>query len=466
MMYAKIRFLPIYNMSIGNQTNQMSSTSDSLKSADVSEFFEGSPIPTFAIDVNHIITHWNRACELLSGLTAAEMVGTRDHWRLLYSHERPLLVDLIVSGTIEQRLDALYRDKPRRSSTVEGTYQIEDFFPNLGEAGRWLSFSASALRDSDRQIVGAIEVLQDITQQKSAELALKAAHDDLERQVEERTAELKKTNDSLSDVNKKLNSGFLTTIKIFSNLIEMRAGHLAGHSRRVAELARSIAARMNVSYLDTQEIFVAGLLHNIGKIGFSDELLATSLNQMSGDTLGVYQKFTVLSEQLLMPLQDMASIAHLIRWQQERFDGAGYPDRLVGENIPLGARILAIASDYENLQNGTLLQRHLRDDQAFQMILRGEGKRYDPAVVRAFQEVIIGVVNPTAEAHIELFTSQLKPGMIIARDLIGQDNFLLLSADHVLDERLINKIINFEAGWGVRMTIWVKVPAKESVAVV
>lgn len=56
--------------------------------------------------------------------------------------------------------------------------------------------------------------------------------------------------------------------------------------------------------------------------------------------------------------------------------------------------------------------------------------------------------------------------MIIARDLIGQDNFLLLSADHVLDERLINKIINFEAGWGVRMTIWVKVPAKESVAVV
>ena len=54
--------------------------------------------------------------------------------------------------------------------------------------------------------------------------------------------------------------------------------------------------------------------------------------------------------------------------------------------------------------------------------LRGEGKRYDPAVLRAFQEVITGVVNPTAEAHIEVFTSQLKPGMIIAHDLIGQDS--------------------------------------------
>ncbi|WP_162845915.1 HD domain-containing phosphohydrolase [Herminiimonas fonticola] len=434
--------------------------------ADVSEFFEGSPVPTFAIDNDHVITHWNRACELISGLTAAEMVGTRNHWRFLYTHERPLLVDLIVAGTIEQSVNVLYANKPRRSDLIKGTYQIEDFFPRLGEAGRWLSFSASALRNSEGQTVGAIEVLQDITQQKSAEIALQAAHDDLEQQVEERTTELNKTNDSLKDVNRKLNTSFLTTIKIFSNLIEMRAGHMAGHSRRVAELARRIAVRMDVDFHTTQEIFVAGLLHNIGKIGFSDELLATSLNQMNGDTLGVYQRFTVRGEQLLMPLQDMATIAHIIRWQQERFDGAGYPDRLAGENIPIGARILAIASDYENLQNGTLLQRHLRDDQAFNMVLRGEGKRYDPAVVLAFQAVITGVISPTAEAHVELFTSQLKPGMVIARDLIGQDNFLLLSTDHVLDERLINKIISFESAWGVRMTIWVKVPNKEEVVAV
>ncbi len=432
--------------------------------ADVSEFFEGSPVPMFAIDNEHVVTHWNRACELISGLTAAEMVGTRDHWRFLYSHERPLLVDLIVSGTIEQNVNVLYRDKPRRSSVITGTYQIEDFFPHLGEAGRWLSFSAAALRNPEGRIVGAIEVLQDITQQKFAELALQRAHDDLERQVEERTVELKKTNDSLSDANKKLNTSFLTTIKIFSNLIEMRASHLAGHSRRVADLARSIAVRMNVDFNDTQEIFVAGLLHNIGKIGFSDELLATPLNQMSGDTLGIYQKFTIHGEQLLMPLPDMASIAHIIRWQQERFDGAGYPDRIAGDSIPIGARIIAIVSDYENLKNGTLLQRHLRDDQAFQMVLRGEGKRYDPAVVLAFQEVISGVISPTEEAQVELFTSQLKPGMVIARDLIGQDNFLLLSADHVLDERLINKIIAFESDWGVRITLWVKVPKTSEAA--
>jgi hypothetical protein len=187
---------------------------------------------------------------------------------------------------------------------------------------------------------------------------------------------------------------------------------------------------------------------------------------MSVEALTIYQKFPVHGEQLLMPLEDMASIAHLIRSQQERFDGGGYPDRLSGKNIPAGAQILAIVSDYENLQNGTLLQRNLRADEAFNLVMRGEGKRYDKAVVTAFREVINGITNPNDESHIELFTSQLKPGMVIARDLIGQDNFLLLSADHVLSERLIDKIITFERSWGVRMKIWVTIPAEENVTAI
>jgi PAS domain S-box-containing protein len=427
---------------------------------DISEYFEGSPVPTFAIGSDHVVTHWNRACELISGLSAADMVGTRDHWRLLYDHERPLLADLIVSGTIEENLNVLYRDKPRRSSTIKGTYRIEDFFPRLGESGRWLSFSAAALRNHAGEIVGAIEVLQDITQQKTAEQALQKAHDDLERKVRERTTALRDANDHLTDLNERLKSSFLVSIKIFSNLIEMRAAHLAGHSRRVADLARRIAGRIGVDFGGTQEIFLAALLHNIGKIGFSDELLATPLNLMSGEALAAYRKFTVRGEQLLTPLQDMAGIARLIRSHQERYDGSGFPDQLKGAEIPLGARILAVASDYENLQNGTLQQKHLRNEDAFHMVLRGVGKRYDPAVLDAFQQVVTGI-NPATEIHadVSLLAADLKPGMVIARDLISKDNFLLLSADHVLDQRLIEKIMAFERSAGVHMTVWVKTPA-------
>jgi response regulator RpfG family c-di-GMP phosphodiesterase len=300
--------------------------------------------------------------------------------------------------------------------------------------------------------------LEKLTQQQNESLV--ALNASLEAKVEERTAALKQANSALTGLNQKLKTSFLTSIKIFSNLIEMRAVHLAGHSRRVADLARRIATRLNLTPAETQEIFIAGLLHNIGKIGFSDELLAMPVNMMNGDTLGVYRKFTVRGEQLLMPLEDLAATARIIRSHQERFDGGGFPDRLSGFNIPMGARILALASDYENLQNGTLLQRHLRGDEALNMILRGDGKRYDPAVLAAFQEALTGVINtPTdAQPEIAIFTSELKPGMVIARDLIAKDGHLLLSTDHVLDDRLIHQIIGFESIGGLKMTIWVRPP--------
>ncbi|HTH45015.1 MAG TPA: HD domain-containing phosphohydrolase, partial [Oxalicibacterium sp.] len=131
-------------------------------------------------------------------------------------------------------------------------------------------------------------------------------------------------------------------------------------------------------------------------------------------------------------------------------------DQLKGAEIPIGARILALASDYENLRNGTLLQKHLSEEEAFHTVLRGIDKRYDPAVLDAFQEVLTGV-NPHTETQPEsaLASGDLQPGMVLSRDLIAKD-FLLLSADHVLDRRLVDKIIAFERVAGIHMTIWVK----------
>jgi PAS domain S-box-containing protein len=179
-----------------NDPHSVSTDSNSMAPA-VSEFFDGSPVPTFAIDSNHLITHWNRACEVISGLKASDMVGTSNHWRLLYPKERPLLLDLIVSGTVEERIATYYRDKSQRSAVIEGTYQIVDFFPHLGESGRWLSFSAAPLHNPAGDIVGAIEVLQDITSQKMAEIELQEAHTGLEQLVAKRTEQLALANGRL-----------------------------------------------------------------------------------------------------------------------------------------------------------------------------------------------------------------------------------------------------------------------------
>ncbi|MGZ5790151.1 MAG: HD domain-containing phosphohydrolase [Burkholderiaceae bacterium] len=294
---------------------------------------------------------------------------------------------------------------------------------------------------------------------------LKVLNASLEFKVQERTIELKNALDSLVSTNEKLRTSFLTSIKVFSSLIEMRGGALAGHSRRVADVARRIAVEMGMDERETQEIFVAGLLHNIGKIGFSDELLAMPVSLMKGENLGSYRKYPARGEQLLISLENLRGAASVIRSHQERFDGSGFPDGLSGLNIPCGARILALASDYENLQRGVLVQRSLRPDEAKTMILQNPGNRYDPMVVAAFKKMMGGSADdPPPEsatrAHravASLSPENLRPGMVVARDLFAPDGSLLLSANHTLSARLILQMQEYQVAMRVQLTVCVDV---------
>lgn len=135
----------------------------------LNQIVEGSAIPLFVIDRDHRVTHWNQACEQLTGVSAESMVGTNRHWTAYRKEERHLLADLVVDGTIEQRMDELYPGLYRKSAIVEGAYEVAEFFENLNGADRWLLFTAAPLRDAEGRPVGAIETLQDITQTKQIE---------------------------------------------------------------------------------------------------------------------------------------------------------------------------------------------------------------------------------------------------------------------------------------------------------
>jgi len=136
---------------------------------------QGNSIPTFIIDTDHIITHWNTACEKLTGFSAAEMVGTKKQWMICYDKERPVLADFIVDGAPGEVIDRYYRRKQYKSILVEGAYESEQFFPNFGEKGKWLFFTAAPLGDANENITGAIETLQDITDRKETEAQLRQA---------------------------------------------------------------------------------------------------------------------------------------------------------------------------------------------------------------------------------------------------------------------------------------------------
>ena len=136
---------------------------------------EGNSIPTFLIDTNHFITHWNKSCENLTGISAAEIIGTQKAWSAFYAKAKPIMADFIVDEATEKEIAGYYEGKYSKSILTEGAYEDENFFPDLGEKGKWLFLTAAPLRDQEGKIVGAIETFQDITERKSMEDQLRQA---------------------------------------------------------------------------------------------------------------------------------------------------------------------------------------------------------------------------------------------------------------------------------------------------
>jgi len=132
------------------------------------QIIESIPIPIFVIDNDHIVTHYNQAMENLSGVAADEMIGTLDAWKAFYSAARPTMADLILDRAPEEELVRYYQGKFRRSLVKAGAYEAEDFFPDLGDEGKWLFFTAAPLTDSEGNVFGALETLQDTTERRQA----------------------------------------------------------------------------------------------------------------------------------------------------------------------------------------------------------------------------------------------------------------------------------------------------------
>ena len=163
----------------------------------IAQILHESLTPTFVIDNNHIITHWNKACERLTGLPAGEMIGTDRQWRAFYRKQKPVLADLVVDKVPKDVAVRHFGNEVQIATHMEGVYEVEVLFPQLGSKKRWIFLSAAPLKDDKGKIIGAVETLQDITAPKQAEADLINAREELEKRVEQRTAELTVTNADL-----------------------------------------------------------------------------------------------------------------------------------------------------------------------------------------------------------------------------------------------------------------------------
>lgn len=285
--------------------------------------------------------------------------------------------------------------------------------------------------------------------------ALRDLNVNLDQKAQERTAEYQKLSDELRDK-------FIRAVRVFANMVELRGGILSGHSARVARMAVEIAKAMELPPVEVEEIELGSLLHDLGKLGFSDDLLAKPVAKLNYQEVRVHRTHPEMGYQAILAMLDVASVSKVIRHHHEMWNGTGYPDQLKGEDIPLNARIVAVANDYDSMISGTMGAIKYKPDQALKAIIKEKGKRYDPVVVEAFTAVINGGVAREFEKLIK--QTDARVGMKLTRDVVNTEGVVLVGEGQVLTERFVEKILDYQNPDQSPLKVWVYVEPKEHTA--
>jgi response regulator RpfG family c-di-GMP phosphodiesterase len=284
--------------------------------------------------------------------------------------------------------------------------------------------------------------------------SLQADNSRLNQQLESQRAETLQMQMMLEQAHRDIKMQYLGAVKSFSRLMELRSPLLVAHGLRVAELARLVAKEMHCGDDALQDIYVAGLLHDIGKLGLQDDTLFKPLVSLDGECRVALMKHPMKGQWAFQGLLEMTRVAAIIRHHHERYDGQGFPDGLADESIPLGARILAVAEDYDELQMGWLAAKEFDDQQAQIFLMGASGKRYDPAVI-AVLPAALEKLRAAEKAHEKIMRGEdLHEGLVLARDFVGPDGFMWLSKDHIVSRHFIDRVREGELQHGVSLKIY------------
>lgn len=303
--------------------------------------------------------------------------------------------------------------------------------------------------------------LTKLTQRQNEELA--ELNKQLEEKVNERTWALKYQNKLLKRVNTGLEKSFMETIRLLLSLVESSNPKLGSYMKAVSQLARRIAETAGLDKNMQDRVEMAGLVHDIGLLGMPDTLLEKDRHTMTNDEFEAYSHHPHIAALSLSSVEGLKEIGAIVGAHHENLDGSGFPNGIMGDDLSIGPRILAVAADYCTVLHLwpkavkrllSMAKRYIDSDVlstievgeenlvrkmvAEKLIVAGTGKRYDGTIIRHFLESIGS--DTTSQTIDQLAYNLLKQGMVLVEDLRLKDGRLLLTRGTTLDEGALQSI--------------------------
>jgi diguanylate cyclase (GGDEF)-like protein/putative nucleotidyltransferase with HDIG domain len=220
------------------------------------------------------------------------------------------------------------------------------------------------------------------------------AFEEIYRRLEQFTRSLREQGEAAQET---LPPVVVETVTSLAFAIDAKDHYTQGHSQKVSAYAVMIAQALGLCPADIEEIRLAGLLHDIGKVGIPEAILNKSgpLDAGEWETMKTH---TDLGARILEPLRPMIRIREMVRHHHEFYDGSGYPKRLEGEQIPHGARVIAVADAYDTITSERTYKKARTPEDAFAELERCAANQFDPEIVRVFIETMRRAPRPTVEA--------------------------------------------------------------------
>ena len=205
----------------------------------------------------------------------------------------------------------------------------------------------------------------------------------LETKVAERTAALTQKTREVEDLFLRLNESYQTTLEALATALDARDAETLGHSVRVGAYTVAVAQRMGVCDPALTDIYRGALLHDVGKIGIPDSILLKP-GKLTAAEWQEMRKHPEIGARMLSGIRFLEGAIPIVLCHQERYDGKGYPSRLKGEEIPIGARIFAVVDTLDAMTSDRPYRKALPYERARAEIIEFSGTQFDPKVVEVF----------------------------------------------------------------------------------